>query len=329
MSAANDEFAQIKQWYLDAKQGVIPKSVLFSGSEEYPIVSYLRLLKKTVPFPEMNISEFTDPFSYEAVRNAFDTLPMLSDYRLVLLHKTGYFKWNKDERFYDLFSNIPDHVRLIVFETDLNKISANYKRFEKSTRPVVLEKVSQKYLAQWVREEFGKSASAYRDGSPAQMTEAAVLKLSEIGAERGMFCIKNAVDYFAAVGGEIDASDVDEYFKTENKYSVWALYDHVTDARFVDVVSALLEEEDPFELFGRINSLIRNALRHQKGMYRGTPYMTKAVSRISSAFAEGELDELIRFLSRIDVEMKSTPARKEHLLLSAAMKIANTKRRHG
>ncbi|MDO4753768.1 MAG: hypothetical protein Q4A41_02070 [Bacillota bacterium] len=323
-----DEFEQLKALFIESKSGVLPKSLLLSGEEEYPLTSYIRQIKSVVPMPELNITEYRDVFPYDSVKNAFDVLPMMSDFRLIILNKTGYFKWNKDERFHALFSDIPDHIRLVVFETDLNKISANYKKFEKSTRKIVLEKVSKTYLLSWIKDEFKNACAKYGADACGRLTHDATVQLAERGVEKGMFFVKNAIDYFAAQSREISGAEVTAYFGSSEKNTVWMLYEKIVDDDFVETVLSLLDEgEDEFEIFGRISSLIRSGLRYKMGDFEGTPYMSKAASKVSYAFEEDQLRDLVSRLSAIDIEMKSTSASKKNLLLQAVSKIRHAKRR--
>lgn len=323
-----DGFEQLKVLYVDAKKGDVPRSLLLSGAEGYPLESYLRRIKSTVNMPELNITEFRDVFAYEAVRHAFDVPPMMSAFRLVILNRSGYFKWNRDERLMGLFAEVPDHVRLIVYEEDLNKISASYKRFAKTALSVVLDKVTANYLTQWIREEYAEGRKKYRSELPEVLSPQIVSRLAEIGQEKGMHEIKNCMDYLVSLGKEIQDSDVDHYFGSLSETSVWALYDSVLTGDLFSVLPSLLENSDPFELFGRLHSVVRNAFRRSRGEFQGTPYMMRIAAQLSSRFSAEELDRILEAFARMDVEMKSTSADKAHILQQAALLLRpNTQKR--
>lgn len=317
-----DDFEKVKQLYTDSRTGKIPKSILLSGAEEYPLISYINQVKSIIPMPELNITEFRDVFHYDNVRNSFDTLPMMSDFRLVILNKTGYFKWNKDERFYALFSQIPEHIRLIVFETDLNKTSSNYKKFEKTALKIVLEKADKKYLVGWIKNKCRDAAVRFGGETNFRMDEEAIRRLADFGTEKGMFFIKNAIDYFVASNRIITAEEVESYLGGEQKNTVWALYENVAGGHLVKIVIGLLEDgEDEFEMLGRISSAIRSGLKRKRGTFEGTPYMTKIAAKVAGAFGEEDLNRLVSELSVTDIEMKSTGASKKNLLIQICMKI--------
>lgn len=316
------DFELVKQLYADSRTGKVPKSVLLSGEEEYPLISYIKQLKSIVPLPELNITEYRDVFHYDNVRNSFDTLPMMSDFRLVILNKTGFFKWNKDERFHALFCNIPDHIRLIVFETDLNKTSSNYKKFEKTAIKIILERADKKYLSGWIKKKCTDAVVRFGGETHFRMDEEAIQRLADFGVDKGMFFIKNAIDYFAASDRVITAAEVESYLGEGQKNTVWALYENITSGHLVKTVIALLEDgEDEFEMFGRISSVVRSGLKYQKGTFEGTPYMTKIASKSAGVFGEEDLHRLIQELSITDIEMKSTGASKKNLLVQICMKI--------
>lgn len=317
-----DDFEHLKQLYVDSRTGSVPSSLLLSGREEYPLLSYIRQLKSIVPMPEMNIVELRDVFRYENVKHSFDILPVMSEFRLVILNKTGYFKWNKDERFHSLFSDIPEHIRLVVFEEDLNKTSSNYKKFEKKALKIVLEKANKKYLVSWIKTKFQEAVRSYGEDCLSRITNEAVYRLADYGVEKGMFCIKNAIDRLVAENREIHVEDIESYMGAEQKNTVWALYENITGRRFMETLISLIEDgEDEFELFGRISSVLRGGLKYRIGCYEGTPYMTKIASMVAATFDEERLHHLVRELSNTDMDMKSTAASKKNLLIQLAMNI--------
>lgn len=323
-----NDFERLKRLYIDSRTGLVPKLILLSGEEEYPLVSYIKQLRSIVSMPELNITEFRDPFSYESVRSSFDTLPIMNDFRLVLLNKTGYFKWNKDERFHSLFADIPEHIRLVVFETDLNKTSSNYKKLEKNAQKIVLEKANKEYLVKWSKSKLKEAIRAYGSDCSVEVSNDAVYRLADFGMERGMFAIKNAIDAFVAGHSQVSVAVVEDYFGSGQKHTVWALYDSMAGERFIPTLMSLLEDgEDEFELFGRIGSAIRGGLKFKRGAYEGTPYMTKIASGIAAVFDMEQLQQLVSELAKIDMEMKSTGASKRNLMMQIAMKIDALRRK--
>lgn len=316
-----DPLDQIKTLYLDVKKGIVPKALILSGKEDYPILSYLKQVKDAVSVPEVNISEFRDVFSYEQVFHAFETLPMMSEFRLVLLNNSGYFKWNKDERLASLFSDVPEHIRLIVHEAELNKISSSYKKLSAQAQVIVLDRVSSGYLTGWMKEEYKSATQRYGRSNSRPLPAEVVKMLAEIGTEKGMHEVKNALEYLASLDQEITVSDAHQYFGAEEDVSVWALYDGMASDNAVVLTEKLLDSADPFELFGRMHALIRGAYRCQQGVFSGTPFMQRVSQNLARKIPPANIQSLLEMMTRIDVEMKSTSASKENLLIEAAIRI--------
>ncbi len=305
----------ISELYIQAKKGVLLPSVLLSGEEEYPIFQYITVAKKQVGFPELNILELKEPFTYEDVEEAFESTPMMDSFRLVILHKTGYFKWNKDKRFYDLFQNIPAHIRLIVFEQELNKVSANYKRFVKTAEIIESKPFNKAYYQKWLRGKF----KDYEITPKQEIID----YLAELSTEKGMYEAKNAVDYLASLSWELTRNDINNYFGAPSDEDIWALYDSFARADFPLQVEKLLRQGfDAMELFGRISSVFRNATKKKAGVLKASPFMSKVAARIASKFSDKALQQVMVELAKTDVELKSVFAKKEHLVISLSIKIA-------
>ncbi len=302
----------IKDLYIGAKRGEIPKSLLLYGEEEYPIVSYIRLLKSVVELPELNIAEFAEQFCADSLRVAFETVPLSCDYRLVILNKTGYFKWNSDDKLQALLADVPEHIRLVVFETDLQKISANYKRFIKTTMAVESKMLGTSELERWIKVEA--------EGRGLKLSERTLRYFTDVCRPRGMFYAKNAIDYLSSLAWEVSADDIDNYFGTSSDAEIWAFYDKLTSPEFPKIVAEYIDAgEEEMELFGRIVSCVRSAASYKAGGFRGTPFMERAAKRIAAEYSADQLFLMLEKLSLIDVELKSTAAPKRELLLQAAM----------
>ncbi len=316
-----NEHMNISQLYVQAQKEIIPSSVLLSGEEEYPIFRYLELVKSTITFPDLNILELKDVFSYDDIENAFQSTPMMDDFRLIILHKTGYFKWNKDKRFYDLFQQVPSHIRLIVFEQDLNKVSANYKRFAKTTTIVLSPNFKKDYYEKWLRGKFKAQGVV--------PSKEFISSLATTSAEKGMFEAKNAVDYFLSLDWELHQEDIDNYFNTTSEESIWSLYESLSGNRMTMEVEALLRQgTDAMELFARISSSFRDAKKLKIGTLKTSPFMTKVASAVASKFSNQALDEVLQTLAQADIELKSVFAKKEDILVQLTMRISKIKHRN-
>ena len=141
----------MKRLQEDIKTGNFKKIYLLCGEE-----AYLRQQYKEKLIHALNPTEDTMNFSkYEGkgieVREIIDlceTMPFFADYRVVLVENSGFFK-NKCEELAEYLKNLPDYVRFVFVEEEVDKRSKMYKAVKSVGAIVDFAKQDEKTLMRW------------------------------------------------------------------------------------------------------------------------------------------------------------------------------------
>lgn len=141
----------MKRLQEDIKTGNFKKIYLLCGEE-----AYLRQQYKEKLIHALNPTEDTMNFSkYEGkgieVREIIDlceTMPFFADYRVVLVENSGFFK-NKCEELAEYLKNLPDYVRFVFVEEEVDKRSKMYKAVKSAGAIVDFAKQDEKTLMRW------------------------------------------------------------------------------------------------------------------------------------------------------------------------------------
>lgn len=193
------------------KSGEFSKAYHFFGEEAYLKNHYMQELCKrlAVEFEEFNAVTFEKEPSAQDIDAAVNTLPVMSDKKLLVLKETGLFKAGgaNKEVWKEVFGNQPDYLYIIACEDSFDKRSAAYKAFEGLS--VEFTRRTRGDMSAWVT----KILSA----SKKQMDESAKeLFLDYAGAD--MYGVRAHVDkLIAGVGSRanITKEDVENIVKKE------------------------------------------------------------------------------------------------------------------
>lgn len=298
------------------EKGKVPAKTLLTGKEEFFLAEYIDRLRQKVNFPELNINEFTGQFTYDEMRKAIMTYPAMSEFRVVLLKKTGYFTWNKDEELMKLLEAVPRHIRLVAFEQDYATNLKSYKRFAQGTMIIKCDDVAPGDVKNWIMSEL--------DAKKASIEPAALSGLVDKARSEGMYAVSNAVSYLAALGRKINEADLINYFGEDVDTNFYTIYNAMTTSELpAEIEKKIGEGLDPYQLMATIMSAFRQAMDLAGGNFSGTPFMRRVVGGIKQSFPADVLYEINRELARTDVEMKSTFADPRALLLNAAFGITS------
>ena len=136
----------------DIRTGNFKNAYLLYGEE-----AYLRIQYKEKLIHALNPDDDTMNFSrYEGkgieVREMIDlceTMPFFADYRVVLVENSGFFK-NKCDELADYMKSLPDYLRIVFVEEEVDKRSRMYKAVKSCGSVVEFAKQDEKTLMRWV-----------------------------------------------------------------------------------------------------------------------------------------------------------------------------------
>lgn len=110
---------------------------LLIGPDDWSKNQYIQKMKEKVlntPNDLINYYEAKDKaVSIEQLQDVINTLPFFSDYKLVYLKDTGYFKSGKkdeSEKFRQLLTQLPDYLILLIDEKEVDKKLKLYKELK-------------------------------------------------------------------------------------------------------------------------------------------------------------------------------------------------------
>ena len=135
----------------DIKTGNFKNVYLLFGEE-----AYLKIQYKEKLIHALNSDDDTMNFSkYEGkgieVREMIDlceTMPFFAEHRIVLVENSGFFK-NKCDELADYMKELPDYLRIIFVEEEVDRRNRMYKAVKSCGRIVEFAKQDEKTLMRW------------------------------------------------------------------------------------------------------------------------------------------------------------------------------------
>ena len=153
----------MKELKNDIKNKSFRRAYLLFGAERYLVEHYARSIASAV-LDENGMLMNRDVFeggevAAENITDAANTLPFLSETRVVLVRDSGLFAFgrkNESDAMADYVQDIPDTTILIFTETEVDKRNRLYKKISSAGRAVQCDKPSEGDLIVWVGNVFKK-----------------------------------------------------------------------------------------------------------------------------------------------------------------------------
>lgn len=142
----------MKQISEDIKNRQFHRAYLLYGDERYLKEQYKHKLLTALNTEEdtMNFSRFEGKgISETELIDLAETLPFFSEYRVILLENTGFFK-NKTEKLAAYLENPPEHLIMIFAEQEVDKRNKLYKTVGKSGYAAEFSTQKPDVLMRWV-----------------------------------------------------------------------------------------------------------------------------------------------------------------------------------
>ena len=142
----------------DIKTGNFKKVYLLYGDEAYLKIQYKdKLIKALNPDDDtMNFSKYEGKgIEVREMIDLCETMPFFADYRVILVENSGFFK-NKCDELADYIKTLPDYVRMVFVEEEVDKRSRMYKAVKAEGRIVEFAKQDEKTLMRWAAGILGR-----------------------------------------------------------------------------------------------------------------------------------------------------------------------------
>ena len=235
---------EVKNLQEDIKTGNFKNAYLLFGEEAYLKIQYKEKLIHALN-PDDDTMNFT---KYEGkgieVREMIDlceTMPFFADHRVVLVENSGFFK-NKCEELADYIKTLPDYIRMVFVEEEVDKRNRMYKAVKSEGRIVEFAKQDEKTLMRWAAGILG------REGRKITMRDMELL-LTKTGTDMGN--IRNELEKlitFTMGRDVVTAEDIEEICTTRTENKIFEMVRAVTEKnqrKALDLYNDLLTLREP------------------------------------------------------------------------------------
>ncbi len=301
----------------DLKNGNFRQIYLLYGEEDYLIAQYRdKLLKALVPEGDtLNFSRFEGKDTrVSEVIDLCETIPFLSERRVILFENSGFFK-NKCDELADYLPQIPDYLYLIFVEKQVDKRSRMYKALKDKGRAAEFSMPDDKTLLTWIGTILGKN------GRKIRTTDAGVL-LQRTGSDMGN--IKNELDKligYTEGRDMVTMADIDAVCTNRAENRVFDMVRAVADK---DQKRAMLLYEDllalrepPLKILFNLTREFRRMLLIKKMEREGTaqseiaavlgvkPFAVQKSSRCARRYTVSALEKILEEFAAADEDVKT------------------------
>ena len=235
---------EVKNLQEDIKTGKFKNAYLLFGEEAYLKIQYKEKLIHALN-PDDDTMNFT---KYEGkgieVREMIDlceTMPFFADHRVVLVENSGFFK-NKCDELADYMKTLPDYLRLVFVEEEVDKRSRMYKAVKNCGRIVEFAKQDEKTLMRWA------AGILAREGRKIT-TRDMELFLTNTGTDMGNIRMELEKLITYTMGQDIvTREDIEEICTTRTENKIFDMVRAVTERnqrRALDLYNDLLTLREP------------------------------------------------------------------------------------
>ncbi len=235
---------KVKSLQEDIKSGNFKSAYLLYGDE-----AYLRQQYKERLIHALNPEDDTMNFSkYEGrgieVREMIDlceTMPFFAEYRVILVENSGFFK-NKCDELAEYMKTLPEYVRFVFVEEEVDKRSKMYKAVKSCGSVVEFTKQDEKTLMRWAAGILAKEGRKIT-------TRDMELFLTKTGTDMGNIRMELEKLITYTMGQDIvTAQDIEAVCTTRTENKIFEMVRAVTEKnqrRALDLYNDLLTLKEP------------------------------------------------------------------------------------
>lgn len=255
----------------DIKSGNFRKVYLLHGEEAYLKQQYKQNLLKAYGVEEdtMNFSRHEGKnVDVREIIDLCETMPFFADYRVVLLEDTGFFK-NKSDEIADYMKELPDYVRMVFVESDVDKRSKMYKAVKAAGSVVEFVLQDERTLMRWAAGILGK------EGLRITQKDMEFL-LTKTGTDMGNLRMELEKLITYTMGKEIvTTEDIEEICTTQTTNKIFEMVRAVTEKnqkRALELYYDLLTlKEPPMRILFLLAKQFRQLLQVKRLSEEGNP----------------------------------------------------------
>lgn len=331
----------------DLKTGDFSPMYVFYGEESYLIESCRKTLKKKLIDPlteDFNYHRFTkENFSIEALSEAVEAIPMMSDRTMVELTDIGFFTLPEADRnaLTEIFSDIPEYCTLLFVYDAVEwkpdkRMKKLYGAMDAVCRQVPLNKQSERELIPWIRRQLASAQKVMSDDLCRYLILQTGGSMTTMAGE-----LNKLIHYTDQT--EITRNDIDQVVIPVLEA---AIFDITRDIGKKDFDSALLKLHDLLRQDTEpivINAVIGRQMRqmytakilseHGKDAYELTQlygirdFAAREVYAQARGYKKPQLKEACRLCAQADYDMKTSGGSSEALLETLLLRLGQMEAR--
>lgn len=315
----------------DVKKGTIKNSYILCGLDEELIKDGVKLL--TEPFIDEALGDLNYikldglTCSMDDIMNACETLPFMSEKKVVLVYRANFLKDKSDSsgtKVYNEMKNylkdVPPQTLLIMYYTFGDKRETP----KKNKKLMALDKVTTiVHLDKLKRDKFNKKVEEIFIEKGAKIGKVEIRYFCE-KVQNNFDIIKREVDKLISYtnGREINRDDIDKLIPSKSEEDIFDLVDLISQRKVekaIDIMDELLFKADQHMLIiTSIESQFKKLYGIKIGLLQGKrvddfvselrvpPFVCEKLINLSSKFSLKQLESLMRLCVESEGRLKST-----------------------
>lgn len=304
------------------QQNDISSCYLFYGAEEYLKITYTNLLKKKLLDPAaeaMNADIFEgNKQSVSDILDCVETLPFLSDKRMVIVKNSGLFQTgrkNDSEKIAEYIKKIPETTCILFIEKEADKRGKLYKAVSKYGYVAEMNGLTEKELLYWITRECKKNKIQIE-------TKIAVYLLRTVGGD--MLLLQEEIKKlggFLPENAQVTILDIDTVCTKSLETKIFDLINAMINGKPKEAVTIyrnlLLLKESPLMVLAMIIRQFRLILQCKVLLEKGETeyqiakiaglrdFMVRDYCRQSKYFSVEQLKNALKYCLQTDINIKT------------------------
>jgi len=236
----------MKELAKNLAEGKLSNCYLFFGEEKYLINLYESKMKDFIASQgeaSMNIDVFWEKESVSNILNALETMPFLSEYRLIIVKNSGLFASGRKDDSQAMtagLKDLPDSSIILFIEDNVDKRNAVYKAVTQIGRSVEFESPTESELATWIIREMKGQNVAIEKQTALYLIRAVGGSMENIAREMtklAAYCgdKKNAtsadIDAVCTKGLELKVFGLVDALAAKNASKALQIFENLMDAK--------------------------------------------------------------------------------------------------
>ncbi len=301
----------------DIKSGQFKSIYLLYGEERYLKRQYKQRMVKAMSPDEddFNYSYFEGKGSVVSeIIGVSETLPFFSDYRLIVIEDSGFFK-NVSGDFADYLKNLPETTRILFVESEIDKRNKLYKMVKDKGRIVEFGIQSEADLIRWIGNMFQKNEKSIDNRTAKHLIEQVGTDMERLSSE-----IEKLTCY-AWDNQNITTSDIDQLCAPQIQNQIFQMVDAVAEKKqkralefYYDLIAL---KEPPLKILALLARQFRIMLEVKSVEGQGygnqeiatkvgiSPYFMKKYLQQTRSFSYQQLREILEEVVIMEHAIKS------------------------